>query len=50
MFNFLRNYVMICKKYNSIFHSDVAQSLGTQKVDVVEMNIDWFADCYYIHP
>ena len=30
----------LCKKYNSIFHSDVAQSLGTQKVDVDEMYID----------
>ena len=30
----------LCKKHNSIFHSDVAQSIGTQKVDVVEMNID----------
>ena len=30
----------LCKKYNSIFHSDVAQSLGTQKVDVEEMYID----------
>ncbi len=24
----------LCKKYNSIFHSDVAQSLGTEKIDV----------------
>ena len=30
----------LCKKYNSIFHSDIAQSIGTQKIDVVEMNID----------
>ena len=30
----------LCKKYNSIFHSDVAQSIGTQKIDVIEMNID----------
>ena len=30
----------LCKKYKSIFHSDVAQSLGTQKVDVEEMYID----------
>ena len=30
----------LCKKYNSIFHSDVAQSLGTEKIDVEEMNID----------
>ena len=30
----------ICKKYNSIFHSDIAQSIGTQKIDVIEMNID----------
>ena len=30
----------LCKKYNSIFHSDVAQSLGTQKIDVNELNID----------
>ena len=30
----------LCKQYNSIFHSDVAQSLGTQKVDVEEMYID----------
>ena len=28
------------QKYKSIFHSDVAQSLGTQKVDVEEMYID----------
>ena len=30
----------LCKKYNSIFHSDIAQSIGTQKIDIVEMNID----------
>ena len=30
----------LCKKYNSIFHSDLAQSIGTQKIDVSEMNID----------
>ena len=30
----------LCKKYNSIFHSDVAQSIGTQKIDVLEMKID----------
>ena len=30
----------LCKKYNSIFHSDIAQSIGTQKIDVVELNID----------
>ena len=30
----------LCKKYNSIFHSDVAQSIGTQKIDVIELNID----------
>ena len=30
----------LCKKYSSIFHSDIAQSIGTQKIDVVEMNID----------
>ena len=30
----------LCKKYNSIFHSDIAQSIGTQKIDVVEMNVD----------
>ena len=30
----------LCKKYNSVFHSDIAQSIGTQKIDVVEMNID----------
>tara|TARA_B100000575_G_C23117312_1_gene646048 strand:- start:931 stop:2064 length:1134 start_codon:yes stop_codon:yes gene_type:complete len=30
----------LCKKYNSVFHSDVAQSLGTEKIDVEEMNID----------
>ena len=30
----------LCKKYNSIFHTDVAQSIGTQKIDVEEMNID----------
>ena len=29
----------LCKKYNSIFHSDVTQSIGTQKIDVEEMNI-----------
>ena len=26
----------LCKKYNSIFHTDVAQSIGTQKIDVEE--------------
>ena len=30
----------LCKKYNSIFHSDIAQSIGTQKIDVIDMNID----------
>ena len=30
----------MCKKYNSIFHSDIAQSIGTQKIDVNEMSID----------
>ena len=30
----------LCKKYESIFHTDVAQSIGTLKVDVIEMNID----------
>ena len=30
----------LCKKNNSIFHSDIAQSIGTQKIDVVRMNID----------
>src|SRR6056300_480443 len=30
----------LCKKYDSIFHSDVAQSIGTQKIDVIDMNID----------
>ena len=31
---------VLCKKYSSIFHTDVAQSIGTQNIDVVEMNID----------
>ena len=30
----------LCKKYKSVFHSDAAQSLGTEKIDVEEMNID----------
>jgi cysteine desulfurase len=30
----------LCKKYNSIFHSDVAQSVGTQTIDVSDMSID----------
>ena len=30
----------LCKKYNSIFHSDIAQSIGTQQIDVIDMNID----------
>ena len=30
----------LCRKYNSIFHSDVAQSIGTQTIDVSDMNID----------
>ena len=30
----------LCKKYKSIFHSDVAQSLSTQEIDVNKMNID----------
>jgi cysteine desulfurase len=30
----------LCKKYNSIFHSDVAQSIGTQKINVGDLNID----------
>ena len=36
----IKNIGELCKKYNSIFHSDIAQSIGTQKIDVVEMNID----------
>jgi len=30
----------LCKKYDSIFHSDVAQSIGTQTIDVGDLNID----------
>ena len=30
----------LCKKYKAIFHSDVAQSIGTQNIDVEKMNID----------
>ena len=30
----------LCKKYNAIFHTDVAQSIGTQDINVEEMNID----------
>ena len=30
----------LCKKYNSIFHSDVAQSIGTQAIDVSDLNVD----------
>jgi cysteine desulfurase len=30
----------LCKKYDSIFHSDVAQSIGTQTIDVNDMSID----------
>ncbi|MDC0250795.1 cysteine desulfurase [Candidatus Pelagibacter sp.] len=30
----------LCKKYDSIFHSDVAQSIGTQAIDVSDLNID----------
>ena len=30
----------LCKKYNSIFHSDVAQSIGTQMIDIQDLNID----------
>ena len=29
----------LCKKYNSIFHSDMAQSIGTQDIDVEKMNL-----------
>ncbi len=29
----------LCKKYHSIFHSDVAQSIGTQKINIEEINI-----------
>jgi len=29
----------LCKKYNSIFHTDAAQSIGTQEINVNEMNI-----------
>ena len=29
----------LCIKYNSIFHTDVAQSIGTQKINIEEMNI-----------
>ena len=30
----------LCKRYSSIFHTDAAQSIGTQNIDVIEMNID----------
>ena len=30
----------LCKKYNAIFHSDIAQSIGTQFIDVKKMNLD----------
>ena len=30
----------LCKKYNAIFHTDVAQSIGTQDINVEEMNIN----------
>ena len=30
----------LCKKHASIFHSDVAQSIGTQAIDVSDLNID----------
>jgi len=30
----------LCKKYKAIFHSDVAQSIGTQDIDVEKINID----------
>ena len=30
----------LCRKYNSIFHSDIAQSIGTQTIDIIDMNID----------
>ena len=30
----------LCKKYNAIFHSDIAQSIGTQDIDVKKMNLD----------
>tara|TARA_B100000963_G_scaffold361213_1_gene395551 strand:+ start:215 stop:1348 length:1134 start_codon:yes stop_codon:yes gene_type:complete len=36
----IKKIAELCKKYNSIFHSDIAQSIGTQKIDVMEMNID----------
>ena len=36
----IREIGELCKKYKSIFHSDVAQSIGTQTIDVEEMNID----------
>ena len=29
----------LCKKYHSIFHSDVAQSIGTQEINIEEINI-----------
>ena len=29
----------LCKKYNAIFHSDIAQSLGTTSVDVELFNL-----------
>jgi len=30
----------LCKKHDSIFHSDVAQSIGTQAIDVSDLNVD----------
>ena len=30
----------LCKKYKAIFHSDIAQSIGTQDIHVEKMNMD----------
>jgi len=30
----------LCKKYKAIFHSDIAQSIGTQDIDVKKMNME----------
>ena len=37
----LNEYGKLCKKYNSLFHSDTVQTIGHYKLDLSKLNIDF---------
>ena len=37
----LNDYGKLCKKYNSLFHSDTVQTIGHYKLDLSKVNIDF---------